>query len=168
MLLLLMGVTASGKTTVGHLLSEHLGWTFYDGDDFHPPANVEKMSHGIPLTDEDRAPWLATLHKLLADAEQRGESAILACSALKAAYRRVLCDGLHTLRIVFLKGDPETLQHRLDQRVGHFMPKTMLPSKMAALEEPTDPGVIVVNAALPPDVLVQQILNAIGHSRAEL
>jgi gluconokinase len=161
MLLLLMGVTASGKTTVGHLLAEHLGWPFYDGDDFHPAANVEKMRHGIPLTDEDRAPWLAALHGLLADAEQRGDSAILACSALKAAYRRVLSEGLHTLRVVFLKGDPATLQERLDHRVGHFMPRTMLPSQMAALEEPTEAGVIVVNAGQPPDVIVQQILNAI-------
>jgi gluconokinase len=163
MLLLLMGVTASGKTTVGQLLSQHLGWKFFDGDDFHPPANVEKMSHGIPLTDEDRGPWLATLHQLLADAERNGESAILACSALKSAYRRVLSDGLRTLRVVFLKGDPATLQARLDHRVGHFMPRTMLPSQMAALEEPTEPGVIVVNAGQPPDVIVQQILNAIGR-----
>jgi gluconokinase len=161
MLLLLMGVTASGKTTVGHLLRDRLGWAFYDGDDFHPRENVEKMSKGIPLTDEDRAPWLAALHKLLADAEQRGESAILACSALKEAYRRVLADGLPSLRIVFLQGDPATLQARLDHRVGHFMPRTMLPSQMAALEPPTDPGVIVINAAQPPDVIVQQILNAI-------
>jgi gluconokinase len=161
MLLLLMGVTASGKTTVGHLLAEHLGWPFYDGDDFHPAANVEKMRHGIPLTDEDRAPWLAALHGLLADAEQRGDSAILACSALKAAYRRVLSEGLQSLRVVFLKGDPATLQERLDHRVGHFMPRTMLPSQMAALEEPTEAGVIVVNAGQPPDVIVQQILNAI-------
>jgi gluconokinase len=156
MLLLLMGVTASGKTTVGHLLAERLGWPFYDGDDFHPPANVEKMSHGIPLTDEDRAPWLATLHQLLADREQRGESAILACSALKDRYRQVLAQGLLTLRVVYLKGDPATLQERLDHRIGHFMPKTMLPSQMAALEEPA--GAFIVNAALPPDVIVEKII----------
>lgn len=159
MLLLLMGVTASGKTTVGHLLRDRLGWPFYDGDDFHPPANIEKMSHGIPLTDEDRAPWLAALHKLLADTEARGESAILACSALKASYRQVLGEGLHTLRIVFLKGDPATLQERLDHRVGHFMPTTMLPSQLAALEEPAD--ALIVNAALPPNVLLQQILDSL-------
>jgi gluconokinase len=159
MLLLVMGVTASGKTTVGHLLRDRLGWPFYDGDDFHPPANIEKMSHGIPLTDDDRAPWLAALHKLLADTEARGDSAILACSALKTAYRDVLGEGLKTLRIIFLKGDPATLQERLDHRVGHFMPKTMLPSQMAALEEPAD--AIVVNAALPPNVLLQQILDAL-------
>ena len=159
MLLLLMGVTASGKTTVGHLLRDRLGWPFYDGDDFHPPANIEKMSHGIPLTDADRAPWLARLHQLLADTEARGESAILGCSALKSAYRAVLSDGLQTLRIIFLKVDPATLQHRLDQRVGHFMPKTMLPSQMAALEEPAH--AIVVNAGQPPDVIVQQILEAL-------
>ncbi len=160
MLLLLMGVTASGKTTVGHLLAERLGWPFYDGDDFHPPANVEKMRHGIPLTDEDRAPWLATLHQLLAQTEQRGESAILACSALKSAYRHVLAEGLQTLRVIYLQGDPKTLQARLDRRVGHFMPRTMLPSQMAALEEP--PDALVVNAALPAHVIVQQILDAVA------
>lgn len=159
MLLLLMGVTASGKTTVGHLLRDRLGWPFYDGDDFHPPANIDKMSHGIPLTDADRAPWLAAIHTLLADAEARGDSIIVGCSALKAAYRQVLSEGLHTLRLIYLKGDPATLQARLDRRVGHFMPKTMLPSQMAALEEPAD--AIVVNAGLPPDVIVQQILDAL-------
>jgi gluconokinase len=162
MVLLLMGVTASGKTTVGHLLRDQLGWPFYDGDDFHPAANIEKMSKGIPLTDDDRLPWLARLHQLMADAEARGESAIVASSALKETYRRILSDGLRTLRIVYLKGDPATLQHRLDQRVGHFMPKTMLPSQMAALEEPSD--AIVVNAGQPPNVIVQQILDALKRS----
>ncbi len=161
MQLLLMGVTASGKTTVGKLLADRLGWPFYDGDDFHPAANVEKMRHGIPLTDEDRAPWLARLHQIMFESEQRGESAIVGCSALKAAYRQVLADGLHTLRIVWLHGDPAVLQERLDQRKGHFMPRTMLPSQMAALEAPSEAGVIAVNAAQPPDVIVQQILNAI-------
>lgn len=162
MLVLLMGVTASGKTTVGHLLRDRLGWPFYDGDDFHPPANIEKMAHGIPLTDEDRAPWLAKLHQLMADTEARGESAIIASSALKERYRRILGDGLRDLRIVYLKGDPAVLQERLDHRVGHFMPKTMLPSQMAALEEPAD--ALVVNAAQPPNVLVQQILDALKPS----
>lgn len=161
MQLLLMGVTASGKTTVGKLLADRLGWPFYDGDDFHPAANVEKMRHGIPLTDEDRAPWLARLHQIMFESEQRGESAIVGCSALKAAYRQVLADGLHTLRIVWLHGDPAVLQERLDQRKGHFMPRTMLPSQMAALEAPSEAGVIAVNAAQPPDVIVQQILNAL-------
>ena len=162
MVLLLMGVTASGKTTVGHLLRDQLGWPFYDGDDFHPPANIEKMSKGIPLTDDDRRPWLESLHRVMADAEAAGTSAIVASSALKEAYRQILSDGLRTLRIVFLKGDPATLQDRLDHRVGHFMPKTMLPSQMAALEEPKD--AIVVNAGQPPNVIVQQILDALKLS----
>jgi gluconokinase len=162
MVLLLMGVTASGKTTVGHLLRDQLGWPFYDGDDFHPPANIEKMSKGIPLTDDDRRPWLASLHRVMADAEAAGTSAIVASSALKEAYRQILSDGLRTLRIVYLKGDPATLQARLDHRVGHFMPKTMLPSQMAALEEPKD--AIVVNAGQPPNVIVQQILDALKLS----
>jgi len=162
MVLLLMGVTASGKTTVGHLLRDRLGWPFYDGDDFHPPANIEKMSKGIPLTDDDRRPWLESLHRVMADAEARGESAIVASSALKEAYRRILADRLRTLHIVYLKGDPATLQDRLDQRVGHFMPKTMLPSQMAALEEPKE--ALVVNAGQPPNVIVQQILDALKLS----
>ena len=162
MVLLLMGVTASGKTTVGHLLRDQLGWPFYDGDDFHPPANIDKMSKGIPLTDDDRRPWLESLHRVMADAEAAGTSAIVASSALKEAYRQILSDGLRTLRIVFLKGDPATLQARLDHRVGHFMPKTMLPSQMAALEEPKD--AIVVNAGQPPNVIVQQILDALKLS----
>jgi gluconokinase len=159
MQLLLMGVTASGKSTVGHLLAQRLGWPFFDGDDYHPPANVEKMSHGIPLTDDDRAPWLAALHRLMADHEQRGQSAIVACSALKARYRAVLADGLLTLRLVYLKGDPATLQDRLDHRVGHFMPKTMLPSQMAALEEPE--GAFIVDAALTPEEIAEQIINRV-------
>ncbi len=162
MLLPLMGVTAWGKTTVGHLLRDRLGWPFYDGDDFHPQANIDKMSKGIPLTDDDRRPWLGSLHRVMADAEARGESAILASSALKEAYRRILSDGLRTLRIIYLKGDPATLQARLDHRVGHFMPKTMLPSQMAALEEPAD--AIVVNAGQPPNVIVEQILEALKLS----
>jgi gluconokinase len=159
MLLLLMGVTASGKSTVGRILAERLGWPFFDGDDFHPPANIEKMSHGIPLTDEDRAPWLATLHQVLADHEHRGASAIVASSALKQHYRDILLEGLHTVRVVYLKGDPATLQARLDHRVGHFMPKTMLPSQMAALEEPAD--AFVVDAGQTPEAIAEKIIDGV-------
>ncbi len=159
MLLLLMGVTASGKSTVGRILAERLGWPFFDGDDFHPPANIEKMSHGIPLTDEDRAPWLAALHQVLADHEHRGVSAIVASSALKERYRHVLLDGLHTVRLVYLKGDPAVLQARLDSRVGHFMPKTMLPSQMAALEEPAD--AFVADAAQTPEAIAEKIIDGV-------
>jgi gluconokinase len=159
MLLLLMGVTASGKSTVGRILAERLGWPFFDGDDFHPPANIEKMSHGIPLTDEDRAPWLAALHQVLADHEQRGVSAIVASSALKERYRHVLLDGLHTVRLVYLKGDPAVLQARLDSRVGHFMPKTMLPSQMAALEEPAD--AFVADAGQTPEAIAEKIIDGV-------
>ena len=110
----------------------------------------------------DRRPWLESLHRVMADAEAAGTSAIVASSALKEAYREILSDGLRTLRIVYLKGDPATLQDRLDHRVGHFMPKTMLPSQMAALEEPKD--AIVVNAGQPPNVIVQQIRQALELS----
>jgi gluconokinase len=151
-ILLLMGVTASGKSTVGRLLAERLGWAFHDGDDYHPAANVEKMSRGIPLTDDDRLPWLDALNAVMRGHEQEGTSAIVASSALKAAYRQRLGQGVVHLVTVFLKGEPEILQARLDARRDHFMPATMLPSQLAALEEPAD--AIVVDAGLSPETIV--------------
>jgi gluconokinase len=152
MIVLLMGVTASGKSTVGKLLADRLGWTFHDGDDYHPAANVEKMSRGIPLTDADREPWLDALNAVMRKHEAEGTSAIVASSALKAAYREHLARGLPGLVVVFLKGEPEILQARLDARKDHFMPRTMLPSQLAALEEPGD--AIVVDAGLSPQTIV--------------
>jgi gluconokinase len=156
---IVMGVTASGKTTVGRRVAERLGWPFFDADQFHPPANIEKMSHGIPLTDDDREPWLQALHDLLATQEREGKDAVLACSALKERYRQVLRGGLRDVRFVYLKGDPAVLQARLDRRKGHFMPRTMLESQLAALEEPND--ALVLDAARPPSRLVERILTAI-------
>jgi gluconokinase len=151
MIVLLMGVTASGKSTVGKLLAARLGWAFHDGDDYHPAANVEKMSRGIPLTDADRGPWLDALNGVMRRHEAEGTSAIVASSALKAAYRERLAQGVPDLVVVFLKGEPEILQARLDARKDHFMPRTMLPSQLAALEEPAD--AIVVDAGLSPETI---------------
>jgi gluconokinase len=152
MIVLLMGVTASGKSTVGKLLAARLGWAFHDGDDYHPAANVEKMSRGIPLTDADRGPWLDALNGVMRRHEAEGTSAIVASSALKAAYRERLAHDVPDLVVVFLKGEPEILQARLDARKDHFMPRTMLPSQLAALEEPAD--AIVVDAGLSPETIV--------------
>lgn len=158
MVLVLMGVTASGKTTVGQRLSRRLKWPFYDADGFHPPANIAKMSRGEPLTDADREPWLQALHDKIAEHVRDGVPAIFACSALKDAYRRILRGTLPDVQFVYLKGDPAVLQSRLDHRKGHFMPRTMLPSQLDALEEPQD--ALIVNAALTVPTIVRQITKA--------
>lgn len=161
--LLLMGVTASGKSTVGRLLAERLGWTFHDGDDYHPAANVDKMSKGIPLTDDDRLPWLDALNAIMRRHEQEGTHAIVASSALKQTYRERLARGLQPPVVVFLKGDPEMLQARLDARTDHFMPRTMLPSQLAALEEPH--GAVVVDAGLSPETIAALVIERLGLTR---
>jgi gluconokinase len=160
---IVMGVTASGKTTVGRRLAERMGWAFYDADQFHPPANIEKMSHGIPLTDEDREPWLEALHQMMAEHERDGKDVVLACSALKERYRAVLRDGLKNVRFVYLKGDPAVLQARLDRRKGHFMPRTMLTSQLEALEEPND--ALTLDASRPPSRLVDRIVTALRSAK---
>lgn len=157
MILVVMGVTASGKSTVGRRAAARLGWPFYDADDFHPPANIDKMSRGEPLTDDDRAPWLEALHRSMVEHEEDGRSAIYACSALKERYRQVLRGDLASVHFVYLKGDVDTLQARLDHRKGHFMPRTMLPSQLAALEEPAD--ALTLDAALPSRDLVDQVVD---------
>ena len=137
MVILLMGVSGAGKTTVGQLLASQLGWEFADADDYHPPANVEKMRAGIPLTDADRAPWLEALRALITGWVAARKNAVLACSALKGAYR----DSLRVapeVKIVYLKGRPQLLLQRLHSRSGHFMTEQMLESQLAALEEPED------------------------------
>jgi gluconokinase len=156
MVILSMGVSGSGKTTVGQLLASQLGWEFEDGDDYHPAANIEKMRSGIPLTDAERAPWLETLHALIAGWALEQRNAILTCSALKRTYREILRFAPE-VRIVYLKGARQLLQQRLHTRVGHFMTGRMLQSQLATLEEPQKEDVVVVDIAQSPAEIVAEI-----------
>jgi gluconokinase len=149
-----MGVAGSGKTTVGKALAAQMGFEFADADDYHPAANVEKMASGVPLTDEDRAPWLDRLRGLITNWIAAGKSAVLACSALKQAYRERLMVGPE-VRLVYLKGNRELFRERLLTRHGHYMKESMLDSQLAVLEEPGD--AIVINAGLPVEQAVAEI-----------
>jgi len=153
-IVLLMGVSGAGKTTVGLALAAQLGWEFADGDDYHPAANVEKMRNGIPLTDADREPWLESLRSLIAAWMAAGKSAVLACSALKQVYRDRLMVG-ESVRVVYLKADRELLRERLLLRRGHYMKEGMLESQIETLEEPAD--VIVLDARSSVEDIVREI-----------
>jgi len=155
MIVILMGVAGAGKTTVGRLLARDLGWAFHDGDDVHPPSNVEKMRRGLPLTDADRAPWLAAVHRLIEQIAADGASAVVACSALKQSYRNRLVAGVPDVRFAYLRGDPALLHQRLAERHGHFMPPELLQSQLDTLEIPAD--AITVDVAVPPEAVVAEI-----------
>jgi gluconokinase len=153
---ILMGVSGCGKTKVGELLAKRLGWGYYDADDYHPPANVAKMAAGIPLNDEDRAPWLAALHDLISTCLRSKRCGVLACSALKERYRQTLLAGNEGVQIVYLKGSFELIQRRLAERSGHYMKPVMLQSQMDTLEEPS--AAVVVDIAFAPGEIVNEIL----------
>ncbi len=154
--IVVMGVAGAGKTVVGRSLARALGWRFVDGDDHHPAVNRAKMSAGIPLTDEDRWPWLDRLRALLDEGVAAGTGTVLACSALKASYRaRLGTDDPH-VAVVFLDGDPEVIASRLQARRGHYMPASLLGSQLAALEPPADALRVDVGAA--PDTVVATAL----------
>lgn len=146
MILILCGVSGVGKTTIGRLLSERLGWRFEDGDDYHPLANRQKMQSGTPLTDEDRRPWLNTLHERIGELIDRRENAILACSALKQEYRDLLVTGLQVdeFRFALLDGPRHLLRERLRKRSHPYMNANLLDSQLAVLEVPTDAWLISV------------------------
>ena len=136
MIILLMGVSGSGKTTIGALLSKELKWDFFDGDDFHHPSNKKKMEAGIPLTDGDRQVWLSTLRELVIRLRGERKNAIIACSALKQSYRRYLLTHAEDVSLVYLKGDFEQIKKRLNDRKGHFVGESLLESQFSTLEEP--------------------------------
>ena len=159
MFILVMGVAGSGKTTIGSQLAAAMGWPFYDADSFHSPENVRKMASGVPLTDEDRRPWLQKLHALISDHNARGQNGVLACSALKAAYRTILTSGVD-VTVVYLKAGPELVRSRLDSRKGHYMPKQLIESQFLALEEPTEG--IVIDADWPAQKAVASIRSKLG------
>lgn len=151
-----MGVAGSGKTTIGRMVAAALGWPYFEADDFHPPANIAKMSGGQPLDDTDRAPWLASIRAKIDECRAAGQSAVFTCSALKERYRAILDAGAEDLLLVHLTSDFETLLARIGQRQGHYMKPAMLRSQLDALEAPTD--ALTLDVKLSPDEIVRQIL----------
>ncbi len=158
---IIMGVSGSGKSSVGQALAARLDCPFYDGDDFHPLENVAKMASGISLEDADRAPWLARLADLIGEQEKRGETAVLACSALKKRYRDQLRAGHKAVVFVYLRGDYALIWQRMQQRAAHYMKAEMLNSQFATLEEPdtTEVDVLTVSASQSVGAIVTQILS---------
>jgi gluconokinase len=154
MVILLMGVAGSGKTTVGRLLAGVLGWHFEDADDYHSPQNIAKMQAGIPLSDEDRQPWLLALHEAIAGWSQAGDNVVLACSALKQAYRDLLITSSE-VKLVYLRGSYSLIEDRLASRQGHYAHVDLLRSQLEAVEEPKDGVVIDVSA--PPEAIAIEI-----------
>lgn len=154
---MVMGVSGSGKTTVGKLLAESLNWDFSDADDFHPPGNIEKMSRGIPLEDADRLPWLLHLQGTIDRWLLENKNVVLACSGLKASYREMLFRDKQQMKIVYLKGDFELFAARLKTRENHYMKVDLLSSQFATLEEPEN--AIIIDASQPLEVIVRQIIN---------
>lgn len=155
MIVILMGVSGSGKTTVGTQLAKALHWTFVDADDFHSAANIEKMQRGIPLTEQDREPWLTALRSQIVRWLKDDHDVVLACSALKARYRRELLVDPSRMRMVYLKGTYELILRRLAGRKEHFMRPDLLVSQFDSLEEPN--GALIVDIAPPPRDIVRQI-----------
>jgi carbohydrate kinase (thermoresistant glucokinase family) len=163
MVIILMGVSGSGKTTLGKRLAADLGWPFYEGDDFHSQANVEKMAQGEALTDNDRWPWLDALRTEIQTLLDQDRNAVMACSALKRVYRERLMNTHPDVHVVYLRGTYALIQQRIEARHGHFMPTKLLTSQFEALEEPEAPErAVVVDVAQPLEVLLREIRQALA------
>jgi gluconokinase len=166
--LVVMGVSGSGKSTIADRLAERLGWIYEDGDRFHPASNVAKMSAGQPLTDEDRWPWLRAIADEIDRVCDAGEHAVIACSALKRAYREILVHGRNDVRIIYLRGTQELIASRLALRKGHFMPPGMLVSQFKTLEPPgadESPATVSIDASV--ETIVDDIISQLRLSPAQ-
>jgi gluconokinase len=161
MVVIVMGVTGAGKTTIGRALAASLGWEFHDGDDLHTDASKRKMHQGIPLDDADRAPWLIAIRKLIETMLAEGRNGVVACSALKQAYRDEIVVDPNLVKVVYLKGSKEVLADRLRDRSGHFMNPDLLQSQFDTLEEPHD--AIIVDVAAAPEAIVNEIRSLLGR-----
>ena len=163
-----MGVSGSGKSTIADALAQRLGWTYEDGDKFHPASNVAKMSAGHPLTDEDRWPWLQAIADEIDRACGAGERAVIACSALKRVYRDILVHGRHDVRIIYLNGTQDLIASRLALRKGHFMPSGLLASQFKTLEPPDgteNPVAVSIDGSV--DAVVDDIVSQLGLGPAD-
>jgi gluconokinase len=162
MILIAMGVSGAGKTRIGELLAARLSCSFTDGDAFHSAANKEKMHHGIPLTDDDRWPWLRTIRAAIEEKRRAGEAAVFTCSSLKRSYRDILRNGDSDVLFVYLKGTAEVLRDRLTTRTGHFFDPSLLLSQLDTLEEPGPDEAITVSIELSPEQIVDEVMLAIA------
>jgi gluconokinase len=166
--MIVMGVSGSGKSTIADKLAERLNWTYEDGDRFHPASNVAKMSAGLPLTDEDRWPWLQAIADEIDRVCKAGERAVIACSALKRAYREVLVHGRNDVRIIYLNGTQQLIADRLAARKGHFMPPGLLASQFKTLEPPDkreNPVTVSIDASV--EAIVDDIISQLGFRPAD-
>jgi gluconokinase len=160
MVIVLMGVAGSGKTSVGEALARRLGWPFHDADDFHSAPNREKMRRGIPLDDDDRRPWLEAVRASIVQSVSASKNAIYACSALKRAYRQLLAADTEEVKFVYLKGSPELIAQRLADRRGHFFDPALLQTQFNDLEEPH--GALQIDISSPPETIADSIMACIG------
>jgi gluconokinase len=164
LVLIFMGVSGSGKTTVGTLFARRTGAVFFEGDEFHPPENIEKMRRGIPLTDDDRVNWLRTLRVIITRSLGQGTFTVIACSALKAAYRDLLQGGDARVKFVYLTGPRSVIETRLKARRNHFMPPTLLDSQLATLEPPAD--ALTFSCEKSPEEIVNAVIQALDVAGA--
>ncbi len=164
MTIIVMGVSGSGKTTVGRRLADALGGSFHDGDDFHPPENVRKMASGQPLTDADRWPWLKAIRSFIEARTREDDVTVIACSALKQSYRDVLSGDEEDLVWIFLRGDYELIRERMEARSDHFFDADLLQSQFDALEAPGEEEAIVVDVDATPDAIAEEIMEQLPES----